>query len=182
MRLLDEIGVDNLLFETDYPHPICLYGDEVREKISGAEEINAQVRSNARHKLLEEQRAAASKKSDELSDGIGDLDREKADAIQGATYPLEGLTVDDKGVLLHGLPLEQASSAEQLQCSVAIGLALNPELRVLLVRDGSLLDEDSLRLLTEMAEGADAQVWLETVSDGGDVGIVIEDGTVRAAS
>ena len=25
-----------MLFETDYPHPICLYGDEVREKIDAA--------------------------------------------------------------------------------------------------------------------------------------------------
>jgi predicted TIM-barrel fold metal-dependent hydrolase len=33
---LDEIGVDRVLFETDYPHPICLYGDEVREKIDAA--------------------------------------------------------------------------------------------------------------------------------------------------
>jgi len=31
-RLLDRIGVDNVLFETDFPHPVCLYGD-VREKI-----------------------------------------------------------------------------------------------------------------------------------------------------
>ena len=31
-RLLDKIGVDNVLFETDYPHPVCLYGN-VREKI-----------------------------------------------------------------------------------------------------------------------------------------------------
>ncbi len=31
-RLLDRIGVDNVLFETDYPHPVCLYGN-VREKI-----------------------------------------------------------------------------------------------------------------------------------------------------
>jgi predicted TIM-barrel fold metal-dependent hydrolase len=33
---LDEIGVDRVMFETDYPHPICLYGDEVREKIDAA--------------------------------------------------------------------------------------------------------------------------------------------------
>ena len=33
---LDEIGVDRVLFETDYPHPVCLYGDEVREKIDAA--------------------------------------------------------------------------------------------------------------------------------------------------
>jgi predicted TIM-barrel fold metal-dependent hydrolase len=31
-HLLDAIGVDNVLFETDYPHPVCLYGN-VREKI-----------------------------------------------------------------------------------------------------------------------------------------------------
>lgn len=30
--LLDRIPVDNILFETDYPHPVCLYGN-VREKI-----------------------------------------------------------------------------------------------------------------------------------------------------
>ncbi len=29
---LDLIGEDNILFETDYPHPVCLYGN-VREKI-----------------------------------------------------------------------------------------------------------------------------------------------------
>ncbi|MFK7894652.1 MAG: amidohydrolase family protein [Myxococcota bacterium] len=31
-NMLDKLPVDNLLFETDYPHPVCLYGD-VREKI-----------------------------------------------------------------------------------------------------------------------------------------------------
>jgi len=34
-ELLDSIGVDNVLFETDYPHPVCLYGN-VREKIDRA--------------------------------------------------------------------------------------------------------------------------------------------------
>ena len=33
--LLDSIGVDNVLFETDYPHPVCLFGN-VREKIDAA--------------------------------------------------------------------------------------------------------------------------------------------------
>jgi predicted TIM-barrel fold metal-dependent hydrolase len=31
-NLLSTIGEDNVLFETDYPHPVCLYGN-VREKI-----------------------------------------------------------------------------------------------------------------------------------------------------
>ena len=43
--VLDEIGSDRVLFETDYPHPICLYGDEVREKIDAAfGDLDAKVR------------------------------------------------------------------------------------------------------------------------------------------
>jgi len=34
-RLIDKIGAGNILFATDYPHPICLYGN-VREKIDAA--------------------------------------------------------------------------------------------------------------------------------------------------
>ena len=32
-RLLDKVGVDNILFETDFPHPTSLFGDEVHERI-----------------------------------------------------------------------------------------------------------------------------------------------------
>jgi predicted TIM-barrel fold metal-dependent hydrolase len=47
-RFLEEIGTDRVLFETDYPHPICLYGSEVREKIDAAfgglsEDVRKQV-------------------------------------------------------------------------------------------------------------------------------------------
>jgi predicted TIM-barrel fold metal-dependent hydrolase len=34
-ELMGAIGEDNILFETDYPHPVCLYGN-VREKIDRA--------------------------------------------------------------------------------------------------------------------------------------------------
>lgn len=32
-RLIDKVGVDRILFETDFPHPTSLYGDEVFERI-----------------------------------------------------------------------------------------------------------------------------------------------------
>ena len=45
---LEEIGTDRVLFETDYPHPVCLYGSAVREKIDAAfgdlsEEVRGRV-------------------------------------------------------------------------------------------------------------------------------------------
>jgi predicted TIM-barrel fold metal-dependent hydrolase len=34
-RLIDKIGADNVLFETDFPHPTSLYGAEVHARIKG---------------------------------------------------------------------------------------------------------------------------------------------------
>jgi predicted TIM-barrel fold metal-dependent hydrolase len=47
-RLLGPIPVDNVMFETDFPHPTCLYGN-VRERIEGA---FAGVDAESRHKVL----------------------------------------------------------------------------------------------------------------------------------
>jgi predicted TIM-barrel fold metal-dependent hydrolase len=47
-RLLDTIGADNVMFETDYPHPVCLYGN-VREKIDAG--LGGQSEA-VRHKVL----------------------------------------------------------------------------------------------------------------------------------
>ncbi|MEQ8660811.1 MAG: amidohydrolase family protein [Gammaproteobacteria bacterium] len=44
-RLLDKVGVDNILFETDFPHPTSLYGEQVSERIaSGLAECDADTR------------------------------------------------------------------------------------------------------------------------------------------
>lgn len=32
-RLIDKVGADRILFETDFPHPTSLYGDEVHDRI-----------------------------------------------------------------------------------------------------------------------------------------------------
>lgn len=34
-RLIDKVGADNILFETDFPHPTSLYGEEVHARIKG---------------------------------------------------------------------------------------------------------------------------------------------------
>ena len=86
----------------------------------------------------------------------------------------------DLQVTLDGLPFNQASSAQQLRCSVAMGLAFNPKLRVMVIEDGSLLDEDSLAILSEMADEADAQVWIERVSEGEECTVIIEDGIIKS--
>lgn len=144
------------------------------------EELNRQVRNAAKRKQLSADVHAKKQEADALTAEIEEIDRAMEKEVREAKYPIAGLTVDTAGnVLFNDLPLEQASSAEQLRVSVAIGLALNPKLRVLLVRDGSLLDDKSRALLLQLAQEHDAQVWLEQVGTQGDVSVIIEDGMVK---
>jgi DNA repair exonuclease SbcCD ATPase subunit len=151
----------------------------LRQAMAEAEETNRKARENAAHHKLAAELVAVKKKSRDLDKTVESCDEQKARLISAAKMPLEGLTVDSDGVSFNGIPFDQASSAEQLRVSVAIGLALNPKLKVLLIRDGSLLDNTSLKALAEQAAAADAQVWVERVGKADASAIIIEDGTVE---
>lgn len=151
---------------------------EIRRRLESVETVNARVEQNRKRALMAEGLEDAKAESDRLTREIGEIDVAKARALAEAHFPVEGLSFDGDQVTFRGLPLEQASDSERLRIAVAMGIAMNPELKVLLIRDGSLLDEDSLATVGAMAEEAGAQVWLEVVGKDG-VGIVIEDGQVE---
>jgi regulator of replication initiation timing len=131
---------------------------------------------NRYQKLTDEAKAAADKHTAARDERIAARDK----AIAEASIPVPGITFGDGEVLMNGVPFNQASDAEQLRASVAIAMAGNPKLRVIRIRDGSLLDSASMAMLAEMADKSDMQVWIEQVTDGENVGIVIEDGHVKA--
>ncbi|HEU4344375.1 MAG TPA: hypothetical protein VFU31_22675, partial [Candidatus Binatia bacterium] len=119
------------------------------------------------------------KKVEALTSEIDSYDKAKSDQLSAAKFPLPGLSFDDTGVLLNGVPFTQGSQAQQLQAAIAIGIAMNPTVRVILVRDASLLDDRSMELVAKMAAEHDMQFWLERVSDDAPGAIVIEDGAVK---
>lgn len=152
----------------------------IQAKIRNSKDLNEAVRKNAEYRATQQAVQAEQAKADRLTKHLEDLAAQKAKAIAEADYPVAGLSVSPEGdVLFNGLPFSQASQAEKLRVSTAVALALNPKMPVVLIRDGSLLDDDNLALLAQMAEEADAQVWIERVGDGAECSVVIEDGEVR---
>lgn len=153
---------------------------ELREQVKQAEITNRAVRINQQRTSAVRNLEYAKAESAELSTQIAAIDSARASRIAAASFPVPGLSIsDDGGIVLDGLPFDQASTSARLRVSVAIGLAMNPKLRVLLVRDGSLLDSNNLALIAEMAQAADAQVWLEKMTESPEGGaIFIEDGTI----
>jgi chemotaxis protein histidine kinase CheA len=144
-----------------------------------ADDTNARVRANAARKAKGEEAEASRRAWAGKTTAIKAVDAERAAMLAAAPFPVAGLGFGtDGGVTFNGLPLAQASGAEQIRVSMGIALAANPTIRVVLIRDASLLDEDSMALVVDLAEKADAQVWLERVGSGDAGAVVISDGGV----
>lgn len=152
--------------------------DEIKGRMEALEGDNARAREQAKRKHLREVIEKVESDAEDCTSRIDAIDEEKMDTIQKAKLPLPGLGFDDDGLTVDGIPFSQGSSAQILKVSLAMGLALNPELKVILIREGSLLDNESMATVAAMAKEANAQVWIERVGDGGDGAIVIEDGRV----
>ena len=150
--------------------------EPLRKAIAGADAINRNVEARTQRERLRQQAKAAERESEKLTKLLDEHRAAARKRIADADMPVDGLGLADGVVTFEGLPFEQASDALQLRVSCAIAMRENAKLKVIRVRDGSLMDEDSLRVLREMAEAADYQVWVERVDTSGKVGFVIEDG------
>lgn len=150
----------------------------LREKIANAEKHNAAIDEQLRRKAVAEELAVAQTRAEELTAGIEAVDAEKAAAFAEATMPVPGLTIEDGEVYLDGTPFSQTSSGGKLRTSVAIAMALNPELRAIVVRDGSLLDKSNRAIIDQLARDNDFTVLMEIVDDAAASGVVFEDGQI----
>lgn len=155
----------------------------VHERLKAAEGLNEKVRHN--RKAAEQEQMLADQKAvvAELNQKIDAIDEEKARQLSEAQYPVPGLSIDAEGLVrFNGLPFEQASTSDRIRVSVAMGLALHPKLRILLVRDGSLIGEAKWKLIEEMVKDADAQLWVEMMQEepSARTTVFIEDGLAKA--
>lgn len=161
----------------DLPAPIDL--DAIRDGMNSADQVNRKVRENQRIIAANAHRDELKAESERLTTRIADFDHAKETLLSEAAFPVAGLGFDADGVTYHDVPFSQASSAEQIRVSLAMAMAMNPELRVIRILDGSLLDKESMQIVTDMATEHDFQVWIERVDDSSESAVVIEDGAVQ---
>ncbi|MBA2717728.1 MAG: hypothetical protein H0U52_00605 [Chloroflexi bacterium] len=156
----------------------------LRSELSEAERVSALIARRDERAKLAAEFATLKAQSEKLTAGMGARTASREKALAEAKMPVEGLSfatiADELIVTLNGEPFSQASSAEQLKASVAIAMAANPRLRVLRIKDGSLLDKKNLAVLKDTAKANDFQIWGEFVGEEG-AGIIMEAGKVKGA-
>lgn len=152
--------------------------EPLKKALTTVEQTNVKVRANKEHARVSKVADEKTKAKEDLTAAIDKIDSDKMELMKKAKFPLDGLTFDETGVLFNGIPFAQASGAQKLKISFAIWIAMNPQLRVVLVDDGQALDDENLATIGEMAEKHDAQVWLVRIGKGQECSLIIEDGEV----
>jgi len=151
----------------------------INKEIEEADTMNEHVRLTNQRKELLKKSAAKSREFAELGKKMKELEAGKVEKLAAVKMPIEGLSVNEVTILYNNIPLAQVNDSMQLQIAVAISMALNPKLRVILMK-GNDLDSANLETICKMAKEKDYQVWIEKVSDDkkNKTGFIIEDGTV----
>jgi DNA repair exonuclease SbcCD ATPase subunit len=150
----------------------------INQRIQVASQTNQAIREAANYRRLKADLEMVQMTADGFTADLDRMDSDRTAALQKATFPVPGLSLGDDLVTYNDLPFSQASDSEKLRVSMAVAMALNPTLRVILIRNASLLDRANLAIIEQLAIDNDFQVWAECVDESGEVGIVIEDGKV----
>lgn len=154
---------------------------DINNRIAKADETNRQARQY-QDQVREQARVDALKaEADSMTARLEAINSFKQELVGSTRFPVDGLDFGDNGVIYNGIPFSQVSSAQKLQVSMSVAMALNPKLRVIRIDDGSLLDSKHMAVIEQMAKDNDFQVWIELVDESGKVGIYLEDGEVKTS-
>lgn len=172
--------------------------EKVEEKFAGKEiedteaiELQLQTAKETNKKAAEyEQVKKAVETADglksqikEFTDKIEAIRREKQEKIANSELPFKRLDIQkDVGIVIDGVPFTQMSTAEQIKISARIGVDMKNGLKLLCIKDGSLLDTESMATIKELAKKYDYQIIIERVGEeAGEDTIILREGRLISA-
>ena len=150
-------------------------------QINNASDVNEQVRLAEEWDRAQSDLKSANKEIDKYQARLDTVAKEKLELITSAEYPIDGLSFDpENGLTFNGTAWQGMAENERVRVSTYMAMALQPTLHVLRVGSASLLDSASRAEIEAIAKEHDFQIFYELVDESGDVGVVIEDGTIKA--
>ena len=167
-----QLEMDALKKEWDDVNEYLVLNPEDK-KIINTEEIQKQIaeaqtthEKAAKYQSRVQAEKAAQERGKELEQANGVLEelRQKRKDLIKTSIDIEGIDFNERdGVVMNGRPLSTYSSAEQIIAACRIATHSNPLLKVISIKDGSLLDKANLEQLKAFAVEQDYQFFIERV-------------------
>jgi hypothetical protein len=155
--------------------------DAITAKLSEVESINAAVRAGKAHAAAKERVAAVQAREDELNASMAAIVQAKVDGLKAAVFPVAGLGVDDVGVTFQGVPFKQVNSAEKVLIALDLLTIPQPDLRIVIIKNGDMLDANTLAKVDARATERGYLVVTERDRDESrQIGWTVTGGTVSA--
>ena len=153
----------------------------ILSEINNFEDLNKKADDRAKYLEMKESYDRANEEALRLTEAYEAAKKAKLDALVDANYPIDGLFLDadSEQVMYKGVPWGDLSTGERLKTATAMAMAMNPDLKVIFLRDASLLDDDSITAIKQMACDGGYQIWMEIVNSDDPTALQFIDGAIE---
>ena len=148
--------------------------DLLTKEMNSISDHNVKVKEVANLEVMNADHAKKKAEWETLDARLKTIEKDKKEIFATTKMPVKGLSFDDNVVTYNGLPLSDGniSTSQLIGIGLKIGMALNPNLKVMVIKDGSLLDNKTMSFALDMCEKKGYQLFIETVKhEGGDLEI-----------
>lgn len=153
--------------------------EPLQERLRGLDAVNQAVRDRKAYERTAADLAVAQHQHEGAQHALDAIEKTKREGLATAEFPVAGLSVDEDGVTFDGVPFGQVNSAMRRRVAFAIATAGNPKLKLVIVKDGDLLDADSLAAIREVADERGYTVLVERDRDESrSIGFTVRDGAL----
>ena len=152
-------------------------------EMEGIDATNAKIRErDARTAVAAELKHSAAAEED-LSAQLDAIDRRKADGLAAAIFPVVGLGIDATGITFEGIPFRQVNPAQQIIVAFDLFTVDKPDLRIIFIKNGDLLDNTSLAGIEKLAIERGYYVIVERDRDNwGELAWIMKDGALAVSA
>lgn len=151
----------------------------LRARLDEVDVTNSRIRAARQYLTVSGELQVADADHQAAQEELDEIAKVKAKGLAAAAFPVDGLSVDDEGVTFNGVPFSQVNSAMRRRVAFAIATSGDPQLRLVIVKDGDLLDADSLAAIADLADQRGYTVLVERDRDESRrIGFTVRDGAL----
>lgn len=155
--------------------------EPITTQLQNIDETNAAIRAQKQRQAIADELADRTAERDRLSAKLDAIDEAKSTGLASAKFPVEGLSVDDDGITFGGIPFKQVNTAQKTAIAFNLATLAQPDLRLIVIKDGDSLDKQSLAGIERIATERGYIVLVERDRDESrEIGFVIKDGQVES--
>lgn len=152
-------------------------------EMEGIDATNAKVRAQLARTGVAAELALSTDSENALTADIKAIDKTKTDGLAAAKFPVAGLGIDATGITFDGIPFRQVNPAQQIIVAFDLFTVDKPDLRIIFIKNGDLLDNTSLAGIEKLAIERGYYVIVERDRDNsGALGWIMKDGALAVSA